>query len=132
MQIRVRNMNKILNEILIINYSIIFYPFVYSAKNYSPYNWIIYFEFLYNIYFIYYIYNVSKFLYDTFFKFFAIIIKSKARIILLVSTNVILKYTFLNSFNHNVPSKFHYFTITSLRIRKIIIFASTSQTLWNR
>lgn len=74
MQIRVRNMNKILNEILIINYSIIFYPFVYSAKNYSPYNWIIYFEFLYNIYFIYYIYNVSKFLYDTFFKFFAIII----------------------------------------------------------
>lgn len=36
MQIRVRNMNKILNEILIINYSIIFYPFVYSAKNYSP------------------------------------------------------------------------------------------------
>ena len=46
--------------------------------------------------------------------------------------DVILKYTFLNSFNHNVPSKFHYFTITSLRIRKIIIFASTSQTLWNR
>lgn len=125
MQIRVRNMNKILNEILIINYSIIFYPFVYSAKNYSPYNWIIYFEFLYNIYFIYYIYDIS-------FKFSAIIIKSKARIILLVSTNVILKYTFLNSFNHNVPSKFHYFTITSLRIRKIIIFASTSQTLWNR
>lgn len=36
MQIRVRNMNKILNEILIINYFIIFYPFVYSAKNYSP------------------------------------------------------------------------------------------------
>lgn len=125
MQIRVRNMNKILNEILIINYSIIFYPFVYSAKNYSPYNWIIYFEFLYNIYFIYYIYDIS-------FKFSAIIIKSKARIILLVSTNVILKYTFLNSFNHNVPSKFHYFTIISLRIRKIIIFASTSQTLWNR
>lgn len=125
MQIRVRNMNKILNEILIINYSIIFYPFVYSAKNYSPYNWIIYFEFLYNIYFIYYIYDIS-------FKFSAIIIKSKARIILLVSTNVTLKYTFLNSFNHNVPSKFHYFTITSLRIYKIIIFASTSQTFWNR
>lgn len=80
-------------------------------------NWIIYFEFLYNIYFIYYIYNVSKFLYDTFFKFFAIIIKSKARIILLVSTNVILKYTFLNSFNHNeatcsieVSLFYHYFS----------------------
>lgn len=35
-----------------------------------------------------------------------IIIKSKTRIILFVSTNVTLKYTFLNSFNHN-EATFH-------------------------
>lgn len=73
-------------------------------------NLIIYFEFLYNIYFIYYIYDIS-------FKFSAIIIKSKARIILFVFTNVTLKYTFLNSFNHNeatcsieVSLFYHYFS----------------------
>lgn len=32
MQIRVRNMNKVLNKILIINYCIVFYLFIYSAK----------------------------------------------------------------------------------------------------
>lgn len=47
----------------------------------------------YNIYFIYYIYNgILKFLYDMSFKF-------------------ILKYTFLNSFNHNVPLFYHYFSL---------------------
>lgn len=99
-------------------------------------NWIIYFEFLYNIYFIYYIYNVSKFLYDTSFKFFAIIIKSKARIILFVFTNVTLKYTFLNSFNHNeatcsieVSLFYHYFSpyIQNYYIR--INFANTLEPI---
>lgn len=92
-------------------------------------NLIIYFEFLYNIYFIYYIYDIS-------FKFSAIIIKSKARIILFVFTNVTLKYTFLNSFNHNeatcsieVSLFYHYFSpyIQNYYIR--INFANTLEPI---
>lgn len=92
-------------------------------------NLIIYFEFLYNIYFIYYIYDIS-------FKFSAIIIKSKARIILLVSTNVTLKYTFLNSFNHNeatcsieVSLFYHYFPSYTQNYYIRINFANTLEPI---